>query len=129
LSGIVHVTASGTVGAWWFGASAYLEQGSARFAYAQLKDEEKGSGESGENNVITTTTEEPVADLNIGNDGKFVGGAAARREALSKGKGGGGGGNTMTAGGAGGMKANEFDKQMEASMKKRSILDTSVRER
>jgi hypothetical protein len=48
LAGVVHVTSSGTVGAWWFGASAYSQKGSAKFAYSQLIDEEKGEGEDGQ---------------------------------------------------------------------------------
>jgi len=52
LAGIVHVTASGTVGAWWFGAAAYNQKGSAKFAYSQLKDQEKGEGDITNANVI-----------------------------------------------------------------------------
>jgi len=36
VAGVVHVTSSGVVAAWWFGASAYANEETAPYAYAQV---------------------------------------------------------------------------------------------
>lgn len=118
LAGIVHVTASGTVGAWWFGASAFNQQGSAKFAYAQLKDEEKGQ----DNKIDTIDSNDDTTTTGGGVSG---GGAAARRLALSQAQ---SGGNIPTA--TARTSINQFDQEMDLNMKsqkKITILNTSVK--